>query len=240
MLETHVVRIAPDGTVQFIDKPVMAPLKAQGPAVLRRASHVEPAAAVLRWAFHLLRRAFGEAGAAAAFTRAWPCRWRVNLSPSGGPVLSKRYRDRGKAIDAEVAWLQAGRLGSAPAAGPTADISPEAPTEPARDTPEALASVVTEYLDRLDLAGTASTLEDAVRLTTAISESDRDELVRAARAAHAEPVLLTRAEIEAVLAALDPWGRFRAVPVLRPAEMSDLCARLRRVGACRLAAKLTG
>jgi hypothetical protein len=249
MPEQHVVRISPDGTVQFINKAALDRLKAAGPVVLRRASHVEPAAAPLRWLFHLLRGACGEAGAVAAFTRAWPCRWRVNLGPSGGPVLPARYRDRELAIDAEVAWLQANRLGVKPAAGPAADgVVVQAPAagpaadHPAlgtADRPEVLASAVADYMDRLDRAKARARLHDVIRDAAAISETDRDDLVRVC--ARAEPVLLTVAEVETILDALDPWARFRS-PVVRlsPAQMAVLRDRLRRAGAYSLADKLGG
>lgn len=113
-MKKHVVRIGPNGEIQFIDKPELAGLKSEGAATKRRASHVEPCSRPLRWLFHLLRGVFGEAGAVAAFTRAWPVYWRINLTPSGGPVIDYRYLDRSLAIADEVAWLTAHRLGAPP------------------------------------------------------------------------------------------------------------------------------
>lgn len=107
-----VVRILPDGTVQHLDHAgIDIPL---GPASYRRASHVEPCNRILRWAFHLLRDNFGEKGRVAAFTRKWPCRWRVDLRPSGGPILEQTFRKRDVAITAEIEWLFANNLGKLP------------------------------------------------------------------------------------------------------------------------------
>ncbi len=108
----HVIRIKADGTTEFIDVPELAELKSGGAATKRRASHVEPWRRGYRWAFHLLRRVFGEDGRVARFTRRWPIYWRVNLTPSGGPILDYKYANREQAIADEVTWLQENRLGS--------------------------------------------------------------------------------------------------------------------------------
>src|ERR1700761_632029 len=76
-----------------------------GDATIRRASHVEPVSPMLRAVFHTLRYMFGEKGKIAAFTRLWPCLWRINLSPVSGPILPDTYRNRQAAIDAEILWL---------------------------------------------------------------------------------------------------------------------------------------
>ena len=75
-------------------------------SVIKRASHVEPVSWILRLAFYLTRNAFGEYGRIAEFTRLWPCLWRVNLAPIGGPILPEFYSDRSQAIDAEIAYLE--------------------------------------------------------------------------------------------------------------------------------------
>jgi hypothetical protein len=72
----------------------------------RRASHVEPNNIVLRKIFHMIRARFGEKGKMANFTRQWPCLWRVNMTPSGGPVLTGRWRKRQMALASEVEWLR--------------------------------------------------------------------------------------------------------------------------------------
>ena len=79
-------------------------------SVIQRASHVEPVNGILRIVFYALRAMFGEYGSMARFTRLWPCQWRVNLSPVEGPILSTVYRDRARAIDAEVSWLESNFL----------------------------------------------------------------------------------------------------------------------------------
>jgi hypothetical protein len=71
----------------------------------RRASHVEPENIILRNLFHILREKFGEYGWVASFTRLWPCLWRVNTAPVGGPILPGRWRSRSAAIAAEIAFL---------------------------------------------------------------------------------------------------------------------------------------
>jgi hypothetical protein len=71
----------------------------------RRASHIEPLYPVSRVLFHLLRKLFGETGRVAEWTRHWDVLWRVNLKPSGGPILPYYFHDRQKAIAAEIAWI---------------------------------------------------------------------------------------------------------------------------------------
>lgn len=77
---------------------------------VRRASHVEPANPLLRYAFHSLRETFGESGSIADFTRQWSCIWRVNLAPVNGPILPVTFSNRMEAIAAEVIWLEANFL----------------------------------------------------------------------------------------------------------------------------------
>lgn len=103
-MEQGIIRITADGTVRFLNTPETATLITPE-TVTRRASHVEPVNLALRLLFHTLRRGFGDKTTAAQFTRMWPCLWRVNLSPVGGPVLQVRWRDRKQAIEAEVQWL---------------------------------------------------------------------------------------------------------------------------------------
>lgn len=104
MAKPVVVTIHPDGTVRFLVSEGSSPLLSDG-AVVRRASHVEPVSLPLRWLFHGLRFIWGEYGWVAKFTRAWPCMWRINLAPIGGPVMPVTYRNRQDAIDREVEWL---------------------------------------------------------------------------------------------------------------------------------------
>lgn len=104
------VRILPNGDIQFIDKDELTPLKEIGSHSKTRASHVEPSRWMLRVLFHLLRYAFGESGAVSHFTRRWSCQWRVNLSRSKGPI-ENGFTDRAKAIQWEIQWLEENHLG---------------------------------------------------------------------------------------------------------------------------------
>lgn len=76
-----------------------------GETKTQRASHVEPDNVVLRRLFHFIRQNCTDASLLAAFTRIWPCLWRVNTAPVGGPVLEGRWRNREAAIAAEVTFL---------------------------------------------------------------------------------------------------------------------------------------
>jgi hypothetical protein len=90
----------PDGTAEYIgDQSYPAAKLVQGRARTTRASHVEPAAFWLRWAFHLARKC-----GLTAWTRLWACAWRIRVI--GGPTLPGVYQDRAEAIRAEIAWLE--------------------------------------------------------------------------------------------------------------------------------------
>lgn len=95
-----------DESVTFLNSE-LASVFVDGDTKMRRASHVEPESAVLRPLFHALRIVCGDKGRAASFTRLWPCLWRVNLAPIGGPVLPVLFIDRAEAIRAEVAYIEA-------------------------------------------------------------------------------------------------------------------------------------
>jgi hypothetical protein len=69
-----------------------------GTVTTKRASHVEPARFWLRMAFTVIRALAYEHGKIAAWTRRWPCLWRVNTSPVGGPILQLKH------IWPDVAW----------------------------------------------------------------------------------------------------------------------------------------
>ena len=101
-----ILRVGPDGQISAVNTPEVVAM-GLGAGRLTRASHVLPDALPLRVLFVLLRRAFGEQGAVAAWTRGWACSWRVDLAPSGGPVLAERWTDRSEAIRREVEWLEA-------------------------------------------------------------------------------------------------------------------------------------
>lgn len=105
-MDSITISITDNGDVRFLVAEETKPFL-DGSAVVRRASHVEPKAYLLRITFHALRAMFGEHGRIADFTRAWLCLWRVNLAPIGGPVLPGLWRDRQAAISAEIVHLNA-------------------------------------------------------------------------------------------------------------------------------------
>jgi hypothetical protein len=71
----------------------------------RRASHVYPENVWLRILFFWIRTHVSDESVWAAFTRKWPCLWRVDMYPVGGGILPTRYTNRLTAIDAEVEAL---------------------------------------------------------------------------------------------------------------------------------------
>jgi hypothetical protein len=103
-MEQGAITITAEGSVRFLNNEVTAALTTPS-TIVRRASHVEPHGAIMRAAFHSLRFLFGEKGLVSDFTRLWPCRWRVNLAPAGGPILLQRWYNRKDAIKAEIVWL---------------------------------------------------------------------------------------------------------------------------------------
>lgn len=105
MEREFIIGVTEDG-LQFIDDPELAFLKELGEIETHRASHVEPDSFTLRLLFHWLRRKYGENGRVADWTRSWKCLWRVNMQPSGGPILNERWIDRTAALQVEVLWLQ--------------------------------------------------------------------------------------------------------------------------------------
>lgn len=102
-----IIRTNAEGGVQFVYHHELTFLLSEGSNTVRRASHIEPVNSVLRWLFHAIRRRASDTGWAAAFTRRWPCLWRINFSLSGGPVLARTFTKRANALAAEVAWLHA-------------------------------------------------------------------------------------------------------------------------------------
>lgn len=99
--------IREDGSLVCLQNELTSCFSSLGSVTTRRASHVEPGNRALRLAFHVLRCMFGDKGWVASFTRYWPCHWRINLSPIGGPILPYQWNDRLAAIEAEVSWLNA-------------------------------------------------------------------------------------------------------------------------------------
>jgi hypothetical protein len=102
------VVIEDDGTVvTYADFSAVLPgLYADAVTVERpRASHVLPWDPVERKAFQVLRMAFGDSGAVAAWTRNWHTMWEVDLRPIGGPVLETKFLSHEAGVRAELGWL---------------------------------------------------------------------------------------------------------------------------------------
>lgn len=70
----------------------------------RRASRVEPAALGRRLVFLALRKAFGDGGRVAAWTRTWRGPWRARMFIRPRPVLGP-FPTRQEALVAEAQWL---------------------------------------------------------------------------------------------------------------------------------------
>ena len=93
-----------NGVAHFVcDAELMPMLDKLGIARVERASHVVPVNAILRLAFRVLRRTFGERGRVADWTRSWRCRWFAFMV--NGPRLGP-FDLRSDALDAERSWLR--------------------------------------------------------------------------------------------------------------------------------------
>lgn len=99
-----------NGNVQHIKSPDLDFLESLGQRKHIRASHVVPVNFLLRWIFVFLRKWVRDDSTAAAFTRTWPCRWKVDLAPSGGPVLGP-FQRRSTALAAEREWIEVNVFG---------------------------------------------------------------------------------------------------------------------------------
>ena len=105
MDRTVTLTIDDEGNAVFLKGHGADAFLALGDIRTRRASHVEPDSWLLRFVFHFIRHRTQDTSRLAAFTRCWPCLWRVNTAPIGGPILDGRWRNRLAAIDAEVEFL---------------------------------------------------------------------------------------------------------------------------------------
>lgn len=110
MVKEQLIVIRDGGKIEMImDGEVSTAIIGDSDKTIRRASHVEPINWLLRRVFHLLRGHFGEEGKVASWTRNWNCVWRVNMTPSNGPIFGT-FDDRDQALDAEVNWLNTNYL----------------------------------------------------------------------------------------------------------------------------------
>lgn len=87
----HVIQIRRDGTIVSLSN---LEVTLDGPVTTTRASHVEPFRLIPRLAFRLIRRVFGETGAAANWTREWNVLWRVRFPGSSGWAYGPASRSR--------------------------------------------------------------------------------------------------------------------------------------------------
>lgn len=96
------ITVSPDGSVEWLGVEELEALTCLGPATRRRVSHIEPCDPILRVLFRLVRRVVSDGGRVAAWTRAWRCRWRIDII--GGPTFGG-FSDRHEAIEREHRWL---------------------------------------------------------------------------------------------------------------------------------------
>jgi hypothetical protein len=87
--ERRVVTVTIDesGDMVYLNTPENDIFMELGERITTRASHVEPYALLPRLLFTAIRYFVHDDSALAAWTRGWRCKWRVNLSPLGGPIL---------------------------------------------------------------------------------------------------------------------------------------------------------
>jgi hypothetical protein len=102
MSQQEVTFIIADGTMTYLLTKAAPRLEG---AVIRRASHVIPVNTVLQAAFRILRACVSDGSRLAAWSRTWPCKWMVDMTPVGGGILPVQFEDRAAAIDAEVEAL---------------------------------------------------------------------------------------------------------------------------------------
>ena len=101
-MQNEVTFIIADGKMTYLLTKAAPRLEG---AVVRRASHVEPVSFVLRLIFHAVRSLVSDDSRVAAWSRLWPCLWRVDMAPVGGGILPVHFSNRLAAIDAEVEAL---------------------------------------------------------------------------------------------------------------------------------------
>lgn len=110
-MRTLRVRVSADGRVRALYNESLEAYAEKLGLKKVRASYVEPVNLLLRKAFHWLRKRFGDDGRVAAWTRTWPCRWQVDMSPIGGEIVTtddqgESFASRRAAIDFEVGKIE--------------------------------------------------------------------------------------------------------------------------------------
>lgn len=100
-----VVEVNSNGVAHAVFHPTQGYPTPRGSALLAQGAGagIEPTAPGLRRVFHWLRRRYGRAGRVAAWTRRWPCCWRVVLP--GGHCTLGVFPTHSAAVNAEVRWL---------------------------------------------------------------------------------------------------------------------------------------
>jgi len=109
-MESVVVSIDTEGTATYLVNEHTKGLfpDAQEP---RRATHIEPELLPLRLAFRALRKAFGDDGTVAAWTRSWTIgTWQADFTPIGESIVHG-FQSHAQAVRFEVYWLQNHWLG---------------------------------------------------------------------------------------------------------------------------------
>ena len=77
------ITIQPDGTVEAVDAERVGGIDFLGETTKRRVSRIEPLRPVRRAVFRALRRAFGDEGRVAAWTRTWRGPWKATILATG-------------------------------------------------------------------------------------------------------------------------------------------------------------
>lgn len=102
-----------DGRIAILRSPGAAALTEQlaMTASVRRLSHIEPCQWFLRLCFRILRFFSDPESLLAAWTRTWPCRWRVDFRPIGGGIFCQNlqgqpFSSRQAAVEFEIELAQ--------------------------------------------------------------------------------------------------------------------------------------
>ena len=85
-MNLHIVTHHGDGTATTLSTDTL-PLAQLGSLTSRRVSNILPVRPMARIAFLALRRAFGDKGRAAAWTRKWPGPWRAEILCTGKTAI---------------------------------------------------------------------------------------------------------------------------------------------------------